>query len=430
MRNMTIMGKVTISIPLVTWREGRPRFVAGPRHRKMGYKGEDLRHPPHDRDGRPVGPWFSLEEAIVWSAARKREIAARLVEIDAGKSIAKVRAAVAGSRAAHLTSVGQMVESFLEQKRMKGEWQIEGRRRRQPLAANTVRYYKQARRVLEAHNEGRVWNEAAAAVSHIALDGILAKIEARHGLAQARGVRAMLSTAYRYGIKMKMVAHNPVADMQETLPTLEARVRYGSIDEMKALVAAADAVGRPEIGDAILLGLHTGQRQNDRLALEAGQITGEGIVFRQGKKNGAPLLIPLTQDLTQRLAAARARRIDWRVNWPHVVLDEVTRRPFEADWYRKVFRLVRDAAVDGVKDETGGWKVEPCTTLADFRDQDLRDTAVTWLALAGCSKFEVASITGHSLKSIDTILSHYLGLHPELARSAIGKLVTYLEAKG
>lgn len=427
---MTVMGKVTVSIPLVTWRDGRPRFWPGPKHRKLGYKGEDLRHPPHDRSGRPVGPWFSLEEAAAWSAAREREIAARLVEIDAGKSIRQVRTAVAGSRAAHLTSVGQMVESFLEQKRMKGEWQIEGRRRRRPLAANTVRYYKQARRVLEAHNGGRVWNEAAAAITHTALDGILARIEVEHGLAQARGVRAMLSTAWRHGLKLKMVAHNPVADMQETLPTLDARVRYGSIAEMKTLIAAADAIGRPEIGDAILLGLHTGQRQNDRLALEAGQVGDEGIVFRQGKKAGAPLLIPLTQDLVQRLAAAKARRKGWRVNWPHVVLDEVTRRPFEADWYRKVFRLVRTAAVEGVKDEAGGWKVEPCPTLTDFRDQDLRDTAVTWLALAGCSKFEVASITGHSLKSIDTILSHYLGLHPELARSAIGKLVTYLEAKG
>jgi RNA 3'-terminal phosphate cyclase len=99
------------------------------------------------------------------------------------------------------------------------------------------------------------------------------------------------------------------------------------------------------------------------------------------------------------------------------VLDEVTRRPFEADWYRKVFREVRAAAVLS------------CASLADFRDQDLRDTAVTWLALAECNKFEIAAITGHSLKSIDTILAHYLGLHPELARSAIGKLVTYLEAR-
>ena len=66
-------------------------------------------------------------------------------------------------------------------------------------------------------------------------------------------------------------------------------------------------------------------------------------------------------------------------------------------------------------------------SLADFHDQDLRDTAVTWLALAECTLPEIASITGHSLKTIEEILKHYLGLHPDLARSAIGKLVSWFE---
>jgi integrase len=39
---------------------------------------------------------------------------------------------------------------------------------------------------------------------------------------------------------------------------------------------------------------------------------------------------------------------------------------------------------------------------------DLRGTAVTRLALAGCSMFEIASITGHSEKQVHAILeAHY-----------------------
>jgi RNA 3'-terminal phosphate cyclase len=69
-------------------------------------------------------------------------------------------------------------------------------------------------------------------------------------------------------------------------------------------------------------------------------------------------------------------------------------------------------------------------SLSDFHDQDLRDTAVTWLALAGNDEIRIASITGHSLGSIKTILKHYLGMHPELARSAIARLVAWYDEQG
>lgn len=78
-----------------------------------------------------------------------------------------------------------------------------------------------------------------------------------------------------------------------------------------------------------------------------------------------------------------------------------------------------------IKTIFGDRNVPLALDVAGFRDRDLRDTAVTWLGLAEVDKFGIASITGHSLKSIDTILSHYLGLHPELARTAIGKLVKW-----
>lgn len=54
---------------------------------------------------------------------------------------------------------------------------------------------------------------------------------------------------------------------------------------------------------------------------------------------------------------------------------------------------------------------------------DLRGTAVTRLALAGCSTPEIAAITGHSLRSVETILDRrYLHRDQGLAESAIAKL--------
>ena len=54
---------------------------------------------------------------------------------------------------------------------------------------------------------------------------------------------------------------------------------------------------------------------------------------------------------------------------------------------------------------------------------DPRGTAVTRLALAECTEPEIATITGHSLRDVRSILdAHYLHRDPALAESAIRKL--------
>jgi integrase len=54
---------------------------------------------------------------------------------------------------------------------------------------------------------------------------------------------------------------------------------------------------------------------------------------------------------------------------------------------------------------------------------DLRGTAVTRLALADCTEAEIATITGHSLKTVGAMLDrHYLSRDMGMAESAIAKL--------
>lgn len=54
---------------------------------------------------------------------------------------------------------------------------------------------------------------------------------------------------------------------------------------------------------------------------------------------------------------------------------------------------------------------------------DLRGTAVTRLALAECTEAEIATITGHSLRDVRSILdAHYLHRDLALGERAIRKL--------
>jgi integrase len=59
----------------------------------------------------------------------------------------------------------------------------------------------------------------------------------------------------------------------------------------------------------------------------------------------------------------------------------------------------------------------------DLHFHDLRGTAVTRLALSGCTVPEIAAITGHSPRDVEAILeAHYLGGRVELAEQAMMKL--------
>ena len=56
--------------PYVKWRDGRPRSSHGVYARALGFVDADLRHPPHEENGRPVGAWFNLQEASDFSATQ------------------------------------------------------------------------------------------------------------------------------------------------------------------------------------------------------------------------------------------------------------------------------------------------------------------------------------------------------------------------
>nr|WP_319389284.1 hypothetical protein [uncultured Cohaesibacter sp.] len=114
------------------------------------------------------------------------------------------------------------------------------------------------------------------------------------------------------------------------------------------------------------------------------------MTFKQSK-TGAIVQIPAIRPLKQRLEAAKVRRAKFSKSFPTLLIDEKYRccwdRGDDGDRYRKEFRKVCDKAAESMP------------SLRVGRDQDLRDTAVTWLANAGCTLPQIASITWHSVEN-------------------------------
>lgn len=148
-----------------------------------------------------------------------------------------------------------------------------------------------------------------------------------------------------------------------------------------------------EMQRALILALHTGQRQGDLLRLTWGNYDGTNISLRQGK-TGRRVDIPCTKAL--------ARMLDELDRDAAVILTTKTRLPWKARYFKAQWEAASKAA-----------------GISNLHFHDIRGTAITMLAEAGCTTPQIAAITGHSLKTVTTILDKYLARTRVLAGEAV-----------
>jgi hypothetical protein len=410
-----------LDLPYIAWRDGRPRFNPGPKQRRLGFAGRDLRH----QDGR----WYDLAEAHAWARQNLAAIAsARKSGGKPGtkpeqpdgpkKTVAQLLAdwlasdEVAGLKPATRNGYRKCVDAVL----YRPESREDAARRRQKEQAAALLGLSAPERERERFAAAAV--SGPEAIGKPELNDFFNYLRKNRGHHMAQAVVAVLSAALTWGATSSAwrLRDNPRLGMRLARP--KARVVIYTREEIRHLVATADAQGRASIGDSVMLGIWTGQRQGDRLALEDGGLINGRRVFEQ-EKRGAIVAIATTPELEERLALARARvaaiKLRMGTRPAAIIVDEKTGGEYNESSYRHAFAEIRSLAA------------QTLPAISGKRDQDLRDTAVTWLANAGCTLPEIASITGHSLQSIHSILKHYLAITPELADSAIAKYVAWME---
>jgi integrase len=162
----------------------------------------------------------------------------------------------------------------------------------------------------------------------------------------------------------------------------------------------------------LLLGLWTGQRESDLLRLPWSAYDGTHIRLRPRKTitkrrpKGITVVIPVGAPLKAVLDEVAKHKLG------PLILTSSEKRPWTPDGFRASWRKACGKA-----------------GIVGVTFNDLRGTAVTRLALVGCSEPEIASITGHSLRDVRSILDqHYLHRDPALAASAIKKLEAAVSA--
>jgi integrase len=154
-----------------------------------------------------------------------------------------------------------------------------------------------------------------------------------------------------------------------------------------------------EMQRALIIALHSGQRQGDILRLAWSGYDGSSLTLRQGKsaRRGAqaPLIsIPCT--------IALRRVLDAMPRASPLILTTKTGQAFKKRYFAELWERAAMAA-----------------GLSDLHFHDLRGTAITMLSEAGCTPQQIAPITGHSVKTITVIIDRYLARTRGLADQAI-----------
>lgn len=200
-------------------------------------------------------------------------------------------------------------------------------------------------------------------------------------------VRNVCTVARQHGL----MTGRPTADLKLEAPAPRSEVwEPEDIQKLLAAVEGEDAAG---FRVAFHLLVYTGQRPSDVVKMRRDDLIGDTIRVAQ-KKTGRKIVVPCHRDLLAVLKAQPASMF---------LAVRGDGRPFTRDRLGAIARQARTAA-----------------GLRHLQLRDMRRTAVLRMREAGASLEDIASVTGHSLKEITSILERVYWQRSEAqARRAI-----------
>lgn len=245
------------------------------------------------------------------------------------------------------------------------------------------------------------------------------------GLAQVNAMIRAVSRLYSFiadELGWVEEGYNPAARFG--LAGLKPRLVLPTDAQLVHLVETADAMGLSSIGDALVILANAGPRPADMVRWQM-QLWREGRIDSLVRKTSAKTSFKFPAVLRKRLSEVQLRRETaraeetLRAGAPDLILITDGRQiAYTVDRLDKVFDQVRAEAAKSMPDVAG---------LAPY---DFRKKAITRLQAAGNSRDDIAAITGHSYRTIATILDHYIVPTADAADAAVDRLDAMMKEQG
>ena len=273
-----------------------------------------------------------------------------------------------------------------------------------------------------------------------ALRDTVAKPPAQGGLGHSAAFNLLKTGrqvfAFAENIDMIAKGSNPFGKFQFGAPA--ARRQIWEADDEAAFKAAAIDLGYPSLALALELAIYTAQREGDLIAFTEAQLQSieihEATVRNRFAEAGKPVMgwvnvqektsddqvdvqleIPIEPALLAKVERAiatnraRDRAANPRRLLTHVLVDDVTGKPWKRRWFINRWSMILAHAAD----KTGREHMRGLVW------HDLRRTRVVRLRRRGMHPAMIAAITGHSPQSINMMLRVYGPVDPTMTAAAL-----------
>jgi integrase len=213
---------------------------------------------------------------------------------------------------------------------------------------------------------------------------LLDEIAMEHGTGAAREVRKHITKFFNWAVDRGLLAASPVAGMRRPELGYVPRERVLSMDELKAIWAAADKMGYP-FGPMVKLLILTAQRRAEIANLERGWLLADQQAFEvpaSHYKTDRPQVVPLSPPA---LAIVEALP-----KWTGTFLLSTTagKRPISGFSKAK-------ARIDKLS-KVEGWTLH-----------DLRRSAATHMARLGIPQEHIERVLGHAIEGVAGTYNRY-----------------------
>jgi hypothetical protein len=215
--------------------------------------------------------------------------------------------------------------------------------------------------------------------------------------------RTVLVILYQVAIREGFVEVNLAESIKlKTVRREEKKkIHIWSQKDIDAFVKEADARGLHSIGSIVLTGIETAQRQADVVKMR------HNVDYKDGK------LIYVQQKTGKKVKFNATKKLDERYKKHHpsnqmfLFINENTKRPWQ---YRSLAQKIRE-----ICDHIG---------LYEYVYAHLRHSQVYYLYENELNKNIISAMTGHSMKTVDSMLDrHYLEVrNEELANRGVAKI--------
>lgn len=210
-----------------------------------------------------------------------------------------------------------------------------------------------------------------------------------------------LRTLLRHARRIGEITHNPASELEIGRPRRQKPIRVVDVAQMLTIVTKAREMGLPHVAAGVLLHFDLGQRQSDVLRLQKPRDYRDGVFqFSQSKTDQAVTVKPFLAETRAMLDALPVAQF--------MIVADANGQAVPQWRYGEDFRTVADAC-----------------GFTDLWEMELRHSCVMFCHRAGLTAIEIATRTGHSLKTVLTILEFYSYRDTVVATQGAVKLEDY-----